>query len=119
MGSVQLGIGDPFAPTQTGASDVVRVVPAGRTPPGWVAVVDGEGPGGRAVTVVHEDAADLRGAAVLDAVSNNSDRKGSHLVRDGAGVLWGVRPRADPATRSPSCAPCCGDGPASRCASRT
>lgn len=89
VGSVQLWIGDPFAPTQTGASDVVRVVPAGRTPPGWVAVVDGEGPGGRAVTVVHEDAADLRGAAVLDAVLNNSDRKGSHLVRDGAGVLWG------------------------------
>lgn len=89
-GSVQLWIGDPFAPAgESGLTDVVRLVPAGAVPPGWLAVFDGEVPGGRHVTVVHEDAPDLRAAAVLDAVLNNSDRKGSHLVRDGAGRLWG------------------------------
>lgn len=31
------------------------------------------------VVVAHADRADLRSVAVLDAVLNNSDRKGSHL----------------------------------------
>ncbi|MEI2731125.1 MAG: SCO1664 family protein [Dermatophilaceae bacterium] len=88
-GSLQEWVGDPFADGPDDLTPVVRVVPVGQVPPGWLAVIDGELGGGRAVTVVHEDAADVRGVAVLDAVLNNSDRKGSHLVRDSAGVLWG------------------------------
>ncbi len=87
VGSVQLWIGDPFAAEP--ADGPVRVVPVGRLPDGWLGVVDGQLPDGTEVTVVHEDSADLRDAAVLDAILNNSDRKGSHLVRDSRGTLWG------------------------------
>jgi len=86
-GSVQLWIGDPFSEEP----DVrpVDVVAPQRVPEGWLSVVDGELTTGAPVTVVHEDRDDVRDVAVLDAVVNNADRKGSHLVRDRAGALWG------------------------------
>jgi len=86
-GSVQLWIGDPFS----AESEVrpVDVVPPKQVPEGWLSVLDGELTGGAPVTVVHEDRDDVRDVAVLDAVVNNADRKGSHLVRDRAGALWG------------------------------
>ena len=87
-GSVQLWIGDPFDPV---ADDVVvDLVPEGRTPDGWHAVFDGETPGGSSVTVVHSGADDVRSLAVLDAALNNSDRKGSHCLRDEDGRLWAI-----------------------------
>ena len=87
-GSVQLWIGDPFDPVPDDA--VVDLVPEGRTPDGWRAVFDGETPRGDAVTVVHSGADDVRSLAVLDAVINNSDRKGSHCLRDASGRLWAI-----------------------------
>jgi uncharacterized repeat protein (TIGR03843 family) len=87
-GSVQLWIGDPFDPVPDDA--VVDLVPEGRTPDGWCAVFDGETPSGAAVTVVHSAAEDVRSLAVLDAVINNSDRKGSHCLRDASGRLWAI-----------------------------
>jgi uncharacterized repeat protein (TIGR03843 family) len=86
-GSVQLWIGDPFAPNQKGRP--VDLCSPRKVPPGWLSVLDGELSGGRAVSVIHEDRPDVRDVAVLDAVINNGDRKGSHLARDGAGALWG------------------------------
>ncbi|HET7396881.1 MAG TPA: SCO1664 family protein [Intrasporangium sp.] len=87
-GSMQLWIGDPFAPV---ADDrVVDLVPARRIPRGWVGVVDGETPHGASVRLVHQELADVRSLAVLDAVLNNSDRKGSHCLRDDTGRLWGI-----------------------------
>ncbi|NUR16311.1 MAG: SCO1664 family protein [Dermatophilaceae bacterium] len=87
-GSVQLWIGNPFDPV---ADDrVVDLVPEGHTPDGWRAVLDGETPGGAAVTVVHSAADDVRSLAVLDAALNNSDRKGSHCLRDEDGRLWAI-----------------------------
>ena len=41
------------------------------------------------MVVVHADRPDLAGVAVLDVVINNADRKGSHLVLDRRGSLWG------------------------------
>ncbi len=87
-GSVQLWIGDPQA-ANGGLTDVVDLIPAGTQRRGWVGVVEGELPDGRAVEVAHEDAPDVRAMAVLDAVLNNSDRKGSHCARDAHGRLWG------------------------------
>ncbi len=87
-GSVQAWIGDPFTPVDLQTLPV-RVVEPGAVDDGWLRVVDGELADGTPVTVVHEDCADLRAVAVLDAVVNNADRKGSHLVRDAAGALWG------------------------------
>jgi uncharacterized repeat protein (TIGR03843 family) len=86
-GSVQLWIGDPFAPTTEGRP--VDICSPRKIPPGWLSVVDGEIGGGRAVSVIHEDRDDVRDVALLDAVVNNGDRKGSHLTRDREGALWG------------------------------
>jgi uncharacterized repeat protein (TIGR03843 family) len=87
-GAVQRWIGDPFAPLA--ADRVVDLVPEGRVPDGWIGVLDGETPDGSAVTVAHSGADDVRSLSVLDAVLNNSDRKGSHCLRDDAGRLWAI-----------------------------
>lgn len=88
VGSFQHWVGDPFA----GATDpdVVDVVPVDAVPTSWLGVFEGETPDGLEVTVVHRDVADVRSLAVLDAVLNNSDRKGSHCLRDDEGRLWGI-----------------------------
>lgn len=86
-GSVQLWIGDPFDRRQPVGP--VDLVPPGAVPGGWLPVVEGELADGTAVSVVHENRDDVRDVAVLDAVLNNGDRKGSHLVRDRHGALWG------------------------------
>lgn len=88
VGSVQLWIGDPFDPVPDDL--VVDLVPAGAVPKGWLKVFDGETPTGSEVTVVHSSAGDVRSLSVLDAVINNSDRKGSHCLRDEAGRLWAI-----------------------------
>jgi uncharacterized repeat protein (TIGR03843 family) len=86
-GSVQLWIGDPFSPSANGRP--VDICAPRAVPEGWLSVIDGEISGGRAVSVIHEDRDDVRDVAVLDAVVNNGDRKGSHLQRDRVGALWG------------------------------
>jgi uncharacterized repeat protein (TIGR03843 family) len=87
VGSVQLWIGDPFVPPVNGRP--VDICAPRKVPDGWLSVIDGEVSGGRAVSVIHEDREDVRDVAVLDAVINNGDRKGSHLQRDRVGALWG------------------------------
>lgn len=87
-GSVQRWVGNPLDPLPE--DHVVRLVPGGAVPDGWAPVFDGETPRGAAVTVVHELAPDVRALAVLDAVLNNSDRKGSHCLRDESGRLWAI-----------------------------
>lgn len=57
-------------------------------PPGWLPVLSGQLSTGGHVVVAHADRADLRSVAVLDAVLNNSDRKGSHLLLGLDGQLW-------------------------------
>lgn len=81
-GSVQRWVGDPAVEPE----HVVDVVSPDRVPAGWLPVLRGEGPGGEPVVVVHEDSAALAAVAVFDAVINNSDRKGFHLVREGGAV---------------------------------
>ena len=87
VGSAQLWIGDPFTPPVNGRP--VDICAPRSIPDGWLSVIDGEIGGGRAVRVIHENRDDVRDVAVLDAVVNNGDRKGSHLQRDGTGALWG------------------------------
>src|SRR5436190_20598701 len=87
VGSVQPWLGDPFTPPVNGRP--VDICAPRSVPDGWLSVIDGEVSGGRAVSVIHEDRDDVRDVAVLDAVVNNGDRKGSHLQRDGTGALWG------------------------------
>jgi uncharacterized repeat protein (TIGR03843 family) len=84
-GSVQLWVD---AIDGAGESLVDVVAPADLEP-GWLPVFEGQLSDGTPVVVAHADRPDLAGAAVFDAVINNADRKGSSLVLDESGSLWG------------------------------
>ncbi|PWI41965.1 SCO1664 family protein [Streptomyces sp. ICBB 8177] len=58
--------------------------------PGWKAVVEAEVAEGRTALLVHADDERLRRLAVLDAVINNADRKGGHLLPTADGRLYGI-----------------------------
>ncbi len=58
--------------------------------PGWKAVVRAELEDGRSALLVHADDARLRRMAVLDAVLNNADRKGGHLLPAADGRIYGI-----------------------------
>lgn len=73
-----------------GADAVVDLVRAGRTPPGWFEVVDGLDAHERPVTVIHRDDPQLRRMALFDALINNADRKGAHILVDATGRIWAV-----------------------------
>lgn len=92
-GSVQAwvsAVDDGPAPPDSPAPPDIVIAPAGQVPPGYLPVVRGRLPDGTPVQVAHADSPDLASMAVLDAVLNNSDRKGSHVLRDPNGRLWGV-----------------------------
>lgn len=57
---------------------------------GWKAVGFAQVGEGRTALLVHADDARLRRLAVLDAVINNADRKGGHLVLGDGGRLFGI-----------------------------
>lgn len=84
VGSLQRWVGDPDAEPEY----AVTLVPPGKVPAGWLPVLEGQDGSGRPVVLVHEDSPGTRAVAAFDAVINNSDRKGSHLVREG-GALRG------------------------------
>jgi uncharacterized repeat protein (TIGR03843 family) len=95
-GSVQVWVG----PVEGRREALVDVTPIDAVPQGWVVVLEGQTSAGEPVVVSHSLEPALRTVAVLDAVLNNSDRKGSHLLRDGDlvrgcdhGVSLGVEPK--------------------------
>ncbi|QGN59373.1 SCO1664 family protein [Nostocoides sp. HKS02] len=99
LGSVQRWVGDP----ETEPEYAVSLVAPNEIPAGWVPVLQGEDADGQPVVVVHEDSPATRSVAVFDAVINNSDRKGSHLVREGGalrGFDHGVSLHADDKLRT-------------------
>lgn len=95
-GSLQLWIGDPAEEVDL----AVTVCAPGEAPEGWLVVLTAEDEDGEEVVLAHSSDSGVRTAAVLDAVLNNSDRKGGHLavVADGVrgfdhGVSLGVEPK--------------------------
>ncbi|MDG9718062.1 SCO1664 family protein [Streptomyces sp. DH24] len=58
--------------------------------PGWKAIGFAEVGEGRTALLVHADDQRLRRLAVLDAVINNADRKGGHLLPTGDGRLYAI-----------------------------
>ncbi|MEV7202933.1 SCO1664 family protein [Streptomyces griseoluteus] len=58
--------------------------------PGWKAIGLADVGEGRTALLVHADDDRLRRLAVLDAVINNADRKGGHLLPTVAGHLYGI-----------------------------
>jgi uncharacterized repeat protein (TIGR03843 family) len=68
----------------------VDIVPVGEVPDGYLHVLDAEDGRGQPVALVHEDTAQLRRMAVFDAVVNNADRKGGHVLAMTGGHRYGV-----------------------------
>ncbi|KOU60526.1 phosphatidylinositol kinase [Streptomyces sp. MMG1533] len=64
----------------TPESELLALVDAEEPEPGWKAIGLAEVGEGRTALLVHADDERLRRLAVLDAVINNADRKGGHLL---------------------------------------
>lgn len=70
--------------------DPVDIVPEGEVPAGYLQVLDAVDGEGRPVSLVHENTPALRRMAVFDAVVNNADRKGGHVLAMPGGHRYGV-----------------------------
>ncbi|CCH73096.1 Phosphatidylinositol 3-and 4-kinase, catalytic [Nostocoides australiense Ben110] len=68
---------------------VIHLIRIGSDPAGLRPVLRATDDRGMPVLLAHEDTADVRSLAVLDAVLNNTDRKGAHAFRC-AGQLYAV-----------------------------
>lgn len=68
----------------------VGVVPRGQTPPGWLRVLEAEDGRGNPVELVHASTPALQRLAVFDAIANNADRKGGHVLTDADGRIWAI-----------------------------
>ena len=64
------------------AENLVDVVPSDEVPADWFRVFEGVDGQGREVSLIHADRPDLMRIALLDAVVNNTDRKGGHVLQD-------------------------------------
>lgn len=71
-------------------AELLALVDGEEPEPGWKAVGFAEVGEGRTALLVHADDERLRRLAVLDAVINNADRKGGHLLPTGDGRLFGI-----------------------------
>jgi uncharacterized repeat protein (TIGR03843 family) len=69
---------------------VLGFVPSRRVPPGWRRVTSARDDRGRPYALVHADDARLARMAVFDAVINNADRKGGHVIPTVDGRVYGV-----------------------------
>ncbi|WNM34120.1 SCO1664 family protein [Streptomyces sp. Li-HN-5-11] len=71
-------------------AELLALVDAEEPGPGWKAIGFAEVGEGRTALLVHADDERLRRMAVLDAVINNADRKGGHLLPTSDGRLYGI-----------------------------
>ncbi|MCB5166411.1 SCO1664 family protein [Streptomyces bambusae] len=82
----------PDGPGDTGdpATALLALVDGEEAGDGWRPVAFADVGGGRTALLVHADDQRLRRLAVLDAVINNGDRKGGHLLPAPGGRLYGI-----------------------------
>jgi uncharacterized repeat protein (TIGR03843 family) len=71
-------------------AELLALVDGEEPGPGWKAIGFAEVGEGRTALLVHADDERLRRMAVLDAVINNADRKGGHLLPTSDGRLYGI-----------------------------
>ncbi|WP_407563879.1 SCO1664 family protein [Streptomyces sp. 184] len=71
-------------------ADLLALVDGDEPGPGWKAVGYAETGQGHPALLVHADDVRLRRLAVLDAVINNGDRKGGHLLPAPGGRLYAI-----------------------------
>lgn len=67
----------------------VAIFDSGEVPADWVHVVSGQLEE-RVVDVAHTRSSEVYRLAILDAILNNADRKGGHLLRDTSNRLWAI-----------------------------
>ncbi len=71
-------------------TSVVDVVPIDEEREGWAAILEGTDGRGREVRLIHATTDDLQRLALLDAIANNADRKGGHILVGADGRIWGI-----------------------------
>lgn len=71
-------------------AELLALVDGEEPEPGWKAIGLAEVGDDRTALLVHADDERLRRLAVLDAVINNADRKGGHLLPTADGRLYGI-----------------------------
>jgi uncharacterized repeat protein (TIGR03843 family) len=85
VGACQLWIDEPAE-----ADPLVGFVPARRLPAGWFRIMSAQDESGRAYALAHADDPRLARMAVFDAVVNNADRKGGHVLTAAGDRVYGV-----------------------------
>lgn len=70
--------------------DLVDLCPAGHLPQGYLPVLRAQDYAGADVLLIHADDARLRRIAVFDALVNNADRKGGHILHGIDDQVYGV-----------------------------
>ena len=70
--------------------EAVTLVAGNDIPDGYLYVFEGLDDRDQVVSLVHEDTGELRRMAVFDAVVNNADRKGGHVLAMTGGHRYGV-----------------------------
>jgi uncharacterized repeat protein (TIGR03843 family) len=84
-GALQLWIEEP-----TSAESLIGFVPAYDVPAGWLPVANARDEDGDAYALAHADDPRLARLAIFDAVINNADRKGGHVLYPATGSVHGV-----------------------------
>jgi uncharacterized repeat protein (TIGR03843 family) len=85
LGACQLWIDEPEE-----AEALLGFLPDDELPSGWLRIAAARDPEGTPYALVHADDQRLARMAVFDAVVNNADRKGGHVLCDGTGRVYGV-----------------------------
>ena len=70
--------------------DPVALFPSDQVPEGWREVAEGRDAAGAAIVLAHESSAELQRMVLLDALVNNADRKGGHVLRRADGSVAGI-----------------------------
>ena len=86
-GMLQLWIDQPDAPA---GPEPVEIVPVDEVPEGYVPILRAHDDDGSVVALAHATDERMHRLAVLDAVLNNADRKGGHILVDADGRLFGI-----------------------------
>jgi uncharacterized repeat protein (TIGR03843 family) len=85
VGACQIWVDEPAQ-----VQPLVDFVPVAELPDGWLRIAEAEDEDGDAYLLAHADDAGLARLALFDAVVNNADRKGGHVLHTGDGHLYGI-----------------------------
>ncbi len=71
-------------------ADPVGLFAQGQVPGGWREVAEGRDADGSTIVLAHEPSTSMQRLVILDALVNNADRKGGHILRRADGSLAGI-----------------------------